>query len=104
VAAFLPTVCSKSSLHRERLSLNGNDPADLALLVEENDPQALAKAMIDIMQDAPLRRRLAEASQPLRDHVGLESFTARACVLYLQWCRELGWLEQTSPATGDSRT
>jgi glycosyltransferase involved in cell wall biosynthesis len=44
VAAFLPTVCSKSSLHRERLSLNGNDPADLALLVEENDTQALAKA------------------------------------------------------------
>lgn len=104
VAGFLPTVCSKSPLHRERLSLNGNDPADVALLVEENDPQALAKAMIDIMQDAPLRRRLAEASQSLRDHVGLESFAARACAQYQQWCRQLGWLEPTPPATGDSRT
>ena len=104
VAAFLPTVCSKSPLHRERLSLDGNDPADMALLVEENDPQALAKAMIDIMQDAPLRRRLAGASQSLRDHVGLESFAARACGQYRQWCRQLGWLEQAPPATGDSRT
>lgn len=103
VAAFLPTVCSTSPLHRERLRLDGNDPADVALLVEENDPQALAKAMIDIMQDAPLRRRLAESSQPLRDHVGLESFAARACAQYQQWCRQLGWLDPT-PATGDSRT
>lgn len=104
VAAFLPTVCSTSPLHRERLRLDGNDPAGVALLVEENDPQALAKAMIDIMQDASLRRRLAEASQSLRDHVGLDSFAARVCAQYQQWCRQLGWLEQTSPATGDSRT
>ena len=104
VAAFLPTVCSTSPLHRERLSLTDNDPADVALLVEENDPQALAKAMIDIMQDAPLRRRLAEASQSLRSHVGLESFAARACAQYQQWCRQLGWLEPTPPSTGDSRT
>ena len=104
VAAFLPTVCSTSPLHRERLRLDGNDPAGVALLVEENDPQALAKAMIDIMQDASLRRRLAEASQSLRDHVGLDSFAARACGQYRQWCRQLGWLEQAPPATGDSRT
>ena len=104
VAAFLPTVCSASPLHRERLRLDNNDPADVALLVEENDPQALAKAMIDIMQDAPLRRRLVEASQTLRDHVGLESFAVRTCALYQQWCRQLGWLEPTMPATGNPRT
>ncbi len=104
VAAFLPTVCSASPLHRERLRLNDNNPDDVALLVEENDPQALAKAMIDIMQDAPLRRRLAEGGQSLRSHVGLESFAARACAQYQQWCRQLGWLEPTPPSTGDSRT
>ena len=103
VAAFLPTVCSASPLHRERLRLDNNDPADMALLVEENDPQALAKAMIDIMQDAPLRRRLVEASQSLRDHMGLESFAVRTCTLYQQWCRQLGWLEPTMPATGNPR-
>ena len=103
VAAFLPTVCSASPLHRERLRLDNNDPADVALLVEENDPQALAKAMIDIMQDAPLRRRLVEASQSLRDHMGLESFAVRTCTLYQQWCRQLGWLEPTMPATGNPR-
>ncbi|MFT4301537.1 MAG: glycosyltransferase [Desulfovibrio sp.] len=93
MAACLPTVCSKSSLHRERLKLDGHTPPDAALLVEENDPQALAKAMIDIMQDAHLRRRLTEGGQPVRPHIGLESFAARACSLYQQWCRQLGWLE-----------
>ena len=104
VAAFLPTVCSASPLHRERLRLDNNDPADVALLVEENDPQALAKAMIDIMQDAPLRRRLVEASQSLRDHVGLESFAVRTCTLYQHWCRQLGWLDPAMPVTGNPRT
>ncbi len=93
MAACLPTVCSKSPLHRERLKLGGNTPSDAALLVEENDPQALAKAMIDIMQDASLRRSLAEGGQPLRAHIGLESFAARTCNLYQQWCRQLDWLE-----------
>ena len=98
MAACLPTVCSKSPLHRERLKLGGHAPADAALLVEENDPQALAKAMIDIMQDASLRRRLTQGGQPLRSHIGLESFAARTCSLYQQWCRQLGWLEPPQPS------
>lgn len=98
MAACLPTVCSKSPLHRERLKLAGHAPSDAALLVEENDPQALAKAMIDIMQDASLRRRLTEGGQALRPQIGLESFAARTCSLYQQWCRQLGWLEAPQPS------
>ncbi|MDD4700617.1 MAG: glycosyltransferase [Desulfovibrio sp.] len=102
MAANLPTVCSKSPLHSERLKLGGRPPANAALLVEENDPQALAKAMIDIMQDAPLRLRLTEGGQALRPHIGLESFAARTCDLYQQWCRKLGWLDPPQP-TEDSQ-
>lgn len=97
MAACLPTVCSKSPLHRERLKLGGRAPSDAALLVEENDPQALAKAMIDIMQDASLRRRLVDGGQALRPHIGLEPFAARTCSLYQLWCRQLGWLEAPQP-------
>lgn len=93
VAAGLPLLCSQSPLHLERLSLEGGKPHNAALLVEENDPQALAKAMIDLMQNADLRRDLVRGAQTLRPHVGLEAFAARACALYTQWCRELGWLE-----------
>ncbi len=93
VAAGLPLLCSQSPLHLERLSLEACKPHHAALLVEENDPQALAKAMIDLMQNAELRRDLARGVQALRPLVGLEAFAARACALYTQWCRELGWLE-----------
>lgn len=93
VAAGLPLLCSQSPLHLERLSLEGGKPHNAALLVEENDPQALAKAMIDLMQNTELRRDLVRGAQALRPHVGLEAFAARACALYTQWCRELGWLE-----------
>ena len=93
VAAGLPLLCSQSPLHLERLSLEGSKPQSAALLVEENDPQALAKAMIDLMQNADLRRDLVRGGQALRPLVGLEAFAARACTLYTRWCRQLGWLE-----------
>ena len=42
-----------------------------ALAVEENDPQALAKAMIEIMQDAELRHRLAQCGRALAPATGM---------------------------------
>ena len=51
MAAFLPTVCSASPLHRERLRLDNNDPADVALLVEEAE-KALFAAMQQVVPQA----------------------------------------------------
>lgn len=65
-------------------------------------PQALAKAMIAMMTDAPLRRRLAERSAALRPLVGLNAFAARACRCYTIWGRELGWIAPEAAPAGQS--
>ncbi len=122
VAAGLPNICTRTPLHRERLDAaalqpDGPCPAqstavpppDLcmeengpALWVPPDDPQALAKAMIAMMTDAPLRRRLAERSAALRPLVGLNAFAARACRCYTIWGRELGWIAPEAAPAGQS--
>ena len=74
VALGLPLICSQSTLHRERLA---QAPAQTALRVGEDEPQALARAMIAVMRDARLRLRIAQAGESLRSSIGLEAMSAR---------------------------
>lgn len=87
-AAHLPVICSRSELHMERLA----GQADAALVVEENDPQALAKAMIEVMQSADLRQSLRERGAGPLARAGFEAMAEGACRLYAAWFCELGWL------------
>ncbi len=118
-AAGLPVICTRTPLHLERLDAARLHPDAAeaerppaacaqasaeagagapALLVPPEDPQSLAKAMIDVMTDAGLRRSLAAASAALRPLVGLDAFAARTCRRYAAWGRELGWLPPDAPA------
>lgn len=74
VAAGLPVICAQSGLHRERLA---GAPAAAALRVEENDPQALARAMIAVMRDERLRARMRQAEEQFRPATGLEAMAER---------------------------
>lgn len=74
VAAGLPVICAQSALHRERLA---GAPAATALRVEENDPQALARAMIGVMRDERLRARMRQAEEQFRPAIGLEAMAER---------------------------
>lgn len=74
VAAGLPVICAQSELHRERLA---GAPAATALRVEENDPQALARAMIGVMRDERLRARMRQAGEQFRPAIGLEAMAER---------------------------
>lgn len=74
VAAGLPVICAQSGLHRERLA---GAPAATALRVEENDPQALARAMIAVMRDERLRARMRQAEEQFRAATGLEAMAER---------------------------
>ena len=96
-AAGLPVICSRSGLHLERLG--GPDQAqNAALTVEENDPQALAKAMIEIMQDAEPRHRLAQCGRALAPSTGLQHMADQACALFEAWLRAL---ETGAPAPAE---
>ena len=96
-AAGLPVICSRSGLHLERLG--GPDQAqNAALTVEENDPQALAKAMIEIMQDAEPRHRLAQCGRALAPSIGLQHMADQACALFEAWLRAM---ETGAPAPAE---
>lgn len=56
-AARIPVICSSSELHRERLA---SAAPDAVVWVEENHPQKLARAMIEIMSDPGRRAALIE--------------------------------------------
>ena len=88
LAAHLPVICSESPLHRQRLA----QAPQAAYMVAEDDAQALAKAMIDIMTDAGQRRSIVENGNPLRPQLGFDAFAANVCRLYEAWCGQLGWL------------
>lgn len=73
-AAGLPTICSRTPLHRERL-----DEFDAALKVNESNPQELAKAMIDVIQDRTLAERLVQNGDKLRPHTSLDAMAVKLC-------------------------
>ena len=91
LAAHMPVVCGQGDLHRRRLLAA---PA-AACKFEENNPQSLAEAMINIMTSEDLRRSTVRAGDALRPGLGLDAFADAVCVRHEDWCAELGWLEKT---------
>ncbi len=83
-AAGLPVICSQNALHLERL--RGHE--DAVLPVAENDPQALAKAMIEFMRNAELRQALAQRGAALGPEASLQAMAQRACSLFETWLQE----------------
>lgn len=98
-AAGLPVICTQSALHRERLA---HAPAAAALRVEEQDPQALARAMIAVMRDERLRRRLSMAGSALAATADIRTMAARACALFESWLDEAGGDHSAAAAARDS--
>ncbi|MDR2573947.1 MAG: glycosyltransferase family 4 protein [Desulfovibrio sp.] len=83
-AAGLPVICSKSALHMERLA-----GRDAALVVEPDDPQALAGAMIALMSDSGLRQDLSARAATLREQCGLERMAGEVCRFFSFWGEDL---------------
>lgn len=76
VAAGLPLICAQSGLHRERLA--GLAPMT-AVRIRENDPQALAGALIAVMREGRLRARMRQAAESVRPGIGLAAMAAHFC-------------------------
>ena len=94
LAAHMPVICGQGDLHSQRLVAA---PA-AACMFEENNPQSLAEAMINIMTNEDLRRSTVRAGEPLRLGLGLDAFADAVCTRHEAWCAELGWLEKSPNA------
>ena len=92
IAARLPVICGQSDLHAQRLLA----APTAACMFEENNPQSLAEAMINVMTDARLRRNLVGAGEALLAGLSHESFADAVCARHEDWCGQLGWLEKNS--------
>lgn len=73
-AARLPVICARSSLHRERTSFT---QANTALRVDPDNPQEMAKAMIAVMRDERLRKRMSQGDEAIRRHISLLAMAER---------------------------
>ncbi|MDR2054384.1 MAG: glycosyltransferase [Desulfovibrio sp.] len=83
-AAGLPVICSRSALHVERLAGH-----DAAIMVEPDDPQALAGAMIELMSNPGLRQGLLTRAVALRGKWELGRMAAEACRFFSSWFSSL---------------
>ena len=103
-AAGLPVICSASPLHEERLAPHAlpNWPRGPALLVPMNDAQALARAMIEIMQREALREELARCGHALCRQIDWQQMAAQACALFEGWLRGLEAAAAAGRHTGHS--
>lgn len=97
LAAHMPVICGQGDLHNQRLKAA---PA-AACMFEENNPQSLAEAMINVMTNKDLRHSIVQAGDALRPNLGLDAFADSVCARHEAWCRELGWLEQNAHAPTD---
>lgn len=73
-AAGLPVVASDSALHKERLL-----GPDTVIRVSTENPQELARAMLELLRNGQLRARLA--GQDSRAFISLEGMAGRVCEL-----------------------
>ena len=60
----------------------------VSVTVSGQEYQALAKAMIDVMRDAELRRALGRRGAALVRDAGLQAMAERACRLFETWLQE----------------
>lgn len=75
IAAGVPTICSDTMFHEERLDFREN----LALRIKYNDPQELARAMMTLMTEPDTCARLVHASSLYRPQIGLAAMAERFC-------------------------
>ena len=90
LAARMPLICAQGALHSQRLAA----APTAACMFEENNPQSLAEAMINVMTHENLRRSLVQAGDALRPGLGLDAIADAVCARHEAWCKELGWLEK----------
>ena len=100
LAAHKPVICGQGELHTQRLMAA---PA-AACMFEENNPQSLAEAMINIMTNQDLRRSLVQTGDALRLGLGLNAFADAVYARHVAWCGELGWIEKKTRAQDKSPT
>ena len=100
LAARMPLICAQGALHNQRLAAA---PA-AACMFEENNPQSLAEAMINIMTFEDFRRSLVDAGDALRPGLGLDAFADAVCARHEAWCSELGWLDKTGRTPDKNQT
>ena len=100
LAAHKPVICGQGELHTQRLKAA---PA-AACMFEENNPQSLAEAMINIMSNQDLRHSIVQAGDALRPGLGLDAFADAVCARHEAWCAELGWLEKSPHAPDKDQT
>lgn len=96
-ASKIPVICSESELHRERLA---DACSDAAVWVEENHPQKLARAMIEIMSDPARRVALIENDFKLEE-LGGTGHMARETARILQALASPPAREEAGPAIAD---
>lgn len=75
-AARIPVICAESPLHRERL---GGQKG--AMSISADNPQEMARAMLNTMRDADLRERLVAASAPMLAEIDLPGLGSRFSTL-----------------------
>lgn len=74
IASGLPVICAASPLHIER-SWN----RDAFILVSNDNPQELARAMLSLARDKQLAQKIAAAGARMRPEIGLPAMAARIC-------------------------
>lgn len=94
-AANIPVICSDSPLHLERLGCsdyeeNISSKINMAILVSENSPQDLAKAMMHIMQYPELCKKLCIKANERNIYVKSGDMANSVNILYETWLRNLG--------------
>lgn len=98
-AAGLPAIVSRGPLHEERL----RGCEDAVLFFDEGNPQALAEAMITLMQDASLRRELAlRGRKAVLRHLP-DDAARELCAFFESWYTRRGWVVQPEPAAAPSK-
>lgn len=76
IAADIPIICAKSWLHEERLWNN-----NAAMITSPENPQEMASAMLALMRDATLRKKLCKAGATMRESISLAGMAERICVI-----------------------
>lgn len=88
IAAGAPVICVQNTLHEERLAARSNEPSPV-LRVRPHDPQGIARAMIGVMKNERLRKRLARGGAAIRPQIAVEAMAARTIGFYEKWWEEL---------------
>lgn len=76
-ASGLPLIASRSDLHKERLCGEDDATAEIQL----DNPQKMAKVMLQMLRDAKWREEFAEAGAAMRPKISLQGMAERVLAL-----------------------